>query len=112
MPAFRAGIQLATKAVNVEERLPHSSGGWKLWKQEFSWAEELQQREPTLFAEKGDREEAAKPSSVSVTGKEKLPGRRCPWRGVGGRWGTSFSGVPLCPSRSQTVVETGRAGAH
>lgn len=98
MPAFRAGIQLATKAVNREERLPHSSGGWKLWKEEVSWAEELQQRESTLFAEKGDREEAAKPSSVSVTGKEKLPGRRCPWRGVGGRWGTSFSRVPLCLS--------------
>lgn len=58
----------------------------------------MQQREPTLFAEKGDKEEAVKPSSVSVTRKEKLPGWRCPWKGVGGRWGTSFSGVPLCLS--------------
>lgn len=44
--------------MSMEERLPHSSGGWKLWKEEFSWTGELQQREPNLFAEKVDREEA------------------------------------------------------
>jgi hypothetical protein len=37
MPASGAGIQLAAKTGNVEERTLHSLGNWRLWKEGFVW---------------------------------------------------------------------------